>query len=625
MHPSRAKGLAFFSSDAIAGLATAAIAFCVYLATLARSVQFEDGGELAAAFASLGIAHPTGYPLLTLLANAFSRLPLGESVLWRLNLLMGLMAAAAVYFFFRVFRLLLSEAGVRLFRGPAAPSSPGRARFAAALAALTLAFSRTVWSEALSVEVYAFHLFFLGLVSWLFLRALSSAASGEPAAGRHWLGFAFALGLSFSNHMMTVLLAPAFLLLYFQVSGTGAASWKRLAWAVPAFAAGLLPYLYLPLRAAQRPWVNWGNPVSWEAFADHLAARQFRYQMFSSLETALNKSAAFLKALPAEFGYLPLIAAALGTLLLARRQPRLLAFVALLFASCVFYTVNYAFDDPNYYVNAHFALALLVAVAARAALDKGVLPRLLCALLPLFPLALNYRAVDQSRNFAVEDYARNVLASLDSNATILVGDWEYFYPVAEYLTTVEGLRPDVRILSTSLMKFPWYYAQLERRDPALVAAARPEVEAFLKEADAFFAGSADAPANTAAYDAALARVLQAFAWSDSSRPLYVVSETIGDLGAAGSSNQVEGLVARLYPDSAIGPPRSRTFAYRPFSRLDAHTLRIRRQYAIAYVNLGLYWSKRGDAAASAAYASKALAAAPDDAEIAAWAEGLGAR
>jgi hypothetical protein len=51
------------------------ILFIIYLITLAPSVVQIDAGELAAVQATLGIAHPTGYPLFTIIGFLFSKLP----------------------------------------------------------------------------------------------------------------------------------------------------------------------------------------------------------------------------------------------------------------------------------------------------------------------------------------------------------------------------------------------------------------------------------------------------------------------------------------------------------------------------------------------------------------------
>ena len=53
------------------GLASFLVPFGIYCFTLARTVGFIDSGELAWASASLGIPHPTGYPLYMLLTHLF--------------------------------------------------------------------------------------------------------------------------------------------------------------------------------------------------------------------------------------------------------------------------------------------------------------------------------------------------------------------------------------------------------------------------------------------------------------------------------------------------------------------------------------------------------------------------
>ena len=53
------------------GVLTGLIAFVVYMLTVSRSVTAFDCGELAAVQATLGIAHPPGYPLFTLLGYLF--------------------------------------------------------------------------------------------------------------------------------------------------------------------------------------------------------------------------------------------------------------------------------------------------------------------------------------------------------------------------------------------------------------------------------------------------------------------------------------------------------------------------------------------------------------------------
>jgi hypothetical protein len=635
-----------FRNEKFLGALLALAAFAVYATTLAPSIGWEeDSGELAASFSTLGITHPTGYPVFTPLAWAFTHLPLGGRDIWKLNLLVALLCSLAVFLFFRVFLFLLSGKAAGLFpetvplkagraakaakapKAAAEPSDTALQTVAAAVAALILAFSKTFWSEAVSIEVYALHLVFLGGASWLFLRALSAAAPAPAARpGREWYLFAAVLGLSFAHHMMTVLLAPAFLYLYFVVHGAGRAAWKKIGLAVAPFLAGLLAYLYIPLRAAQEPLMSWGNPSTLGRFWFHVSAGQYRYKMFASLDGALDKLVGFAKAFPAEFGYAPLIFMLIGAWTLFRSSRRLLVFTGLLFLSGVFFSMNYGFDDPNFYLNAYVSSAFWAGAGVKhflaAARKRGlaVPGGILCVLAAGFPLLLNHRAVDQSDNHAVEDYARNMFRSLDSGAVVLTGQYGIFSAPAYYLQLAEGERSDVLILDTQLLKFPWYYAQLERRYPWLIRAARPEVDAFLRANERYERETNLDSASFMRYNfAAYANVIRSFLeHSIAARPVYVTVETKVHPDW-GFGKVPSGLAFRLYrkadgSGAAAPPPPSapRMFAYRPLPSENPMAVALANHYAVGYLNQGLYSAlASGDTATGIALMRQAVALNPD--------------
>ena len=412
----------FFHSDAFISLLLALGVFPVYALTLAPSVGYEDSGELAAALSTLGVTHPSGYPLWTLLGWLFSHLPLGDArIIWKLNLFGAVLTSLATALFFRLFLFALSDSPVKssLVKGDRLAN-----RLAAATAALTFAFTRTYWSEAVSLEVYALHLVFLALVTWAFLVALSAQrANPGPRADRLWILFAFTLGLSFAHHMMTVLLAPAFLYLFFREHGAGKVAWLRILKAIPPFLLPLTLYLYLPLRASQKPLMNWGNPDSWGRVWDHVRAAQYRNQMFSSWEIAGRKLTQFVVDFPREFGYAPLLLIGVGLWILARHHRRMLTFSLLIFIGCLFYSVNYAFDDPNFYLNAYMAACLCITFAVRGLLHAGHdgiklwTARLSCVVLVASPLLFNYPALNMRGDYAIEDYTKNVLNSITGALT----------------------------------------------------------------------------------------------------------------------------------------------------------------------------------------------------------------
>src|SRR5436190_7814331 len=58
----------------------------LYFLTAARDIVVGDTPELITAAVTLGVAHPPGYPLFTMLGHLFSVLPFG-SIPFRVNLL----------------------------------------------------------------------------------------------------------------------------------------------------------------------------------------------------------------------------------------------------------------------------------------------------------------------------------------------------------------------------------------------------------------------------------------------------------------------------------------------------------------------------------------------------------
>ncbi|MBN2565012.1 MAG: DUF2723 domain-containing protein, partial [Candidatus Eisenbacteria bacterium] len=71
-----------------------ACAAAVYCATAARVLRWGDGAEFVAAAHTLGIAHPPGYPLYTLVSALAVRAPFGTPF-FRMSLLSGVFGAAA--------------------------------------------------------------------------------------------------------------------------------------------------------------------------------------------------------------------------------------------------------------------------------------------------------------------------------------------------------------------------------------------------------------------------------------------------------------------------------------------------------------------------------------------------
>jgi 4-amino-4-deoxy-L-arabinose transferase-like glycosyltransferase len=184
----------------------------------------------------------------------FTQLPVG-TVAFRTNLMSALCAAATVGLICRVAQLILPAERYRLLSATAA--------------SLTLAFSALLWSQAVISEVYALLGLFSALEIWLLVRW--RCGGGDLFL---WLA-ALGLGVGLGNHLTLVFLVPASLFLLWPQRRR----WLRARVLLPAlalFLAGLGVYAYLPLAAAQRPPVNWGDPRVWNRFVWMVTAKQYQ-------------------------------------------------------------------------------------------------------------------------------------------------------------------------------------------------------------------------------------------------------------------------------------------------------------------------------------------------------------
>jgi hypothetical protein len=542
-------------------------AFGVYLTTLAPTVGFIDSGELAAVACTLGVAHPTGYPLFTLLGWVFSRLPIAGEEIVRLNSMAAFFCAAGVFFFFHVVHhILRTVAGSGAIQFRNGEMQQTATIVASAGASLLIAFSETYWSQAVSIEVYSLHVLFLSLVTLLFLKA------HEQERTAWWLLFAFTLGLAFTNHMTTVLLAPGFLFFYIARKGYRAPAWRKIGVMVPPFLLGLSVYLYLPIRAAAPPVMNWGNTASVERFLWHLSGKQYRVWITFFTESAGRQFAYFRNGLMEEFAYVGVVAAIIGIVVLWRAHRKLAVTTVLLFLTCVLYSINYDIHDiDSYFLLSYIVIGLwagcgllfAASLVAGSFRGKAGVTYVCLIMLCLAPLALHHRNTDETQNYLVEDYTRNMFSSVQPDALVLSYQWDYWVSASYYYQLVKGVRPDVAVVDKELLRRSWYLRELAEKFPWLIRHSRAEVEAFEKELYKF---EHDLPYTPAVIQARFEEMIASFIRrSLTERPVYVTGEIEPEF-TRGYQRVPEGLAIRLFPDSVFHSTPLISYSVRPFQR-----------------------------------------------------------
>lgn len=316
--------------DGAVSLALGVAAFILYALTAARSVAtvFDDSLEFQVVLPTLGIAHPSGYPLYTLLGWLASRLPFGDPA-GRINLLSAAFAGAAVAVLYLV---------ARLFAG---------SRPAALVAAAIFALSPTWWSQATLAEVYALHGLFVALFIYCLLRwEEAQARRGKGPAADGWLRWAALIcGLGMAHHRMIALLLPAALVFIFWTDPALLRQPRR--WVAPILLglAPLLLYLYLPLRGQAVSSLDGTYEPTLRGTLDWALARGYSIFLTGNPFNIDRRWNDYVALILNELGALTVIAAIIGLLRAFDYHQRRAVFLLLATLAQIAFAVAYKVQD----------------------------------------------------------------------------------------------------------------------------------------------------------------------------------------------------------------------------------------------------------------------------------------
>ncbi len=404
------------------------------------------------------------------------------------------------------------------------------------------------------------------LVLTFFLRMLRNDETEK--IGRDGKLFALLLGLSFANHMTTILLAPACLYMFFARYKFSKLAVQRILRLAPFFIAGLLVYIYMPLRSAQFPLMDWGHTATWGNFLRHVTAKQFQIWMYTGSGAAAKQWSYFWSRVPKEFTILGALLALAGLWKMFNaasvRRTHILAFTLLLFFGCLFYSINYDIHDiDSYFLLAFLAVALWIGVGMQSVSNwlgtsffkqwkKEYVLVGAAVILGAIEIGANFSDNNESGNYMVEDYTMNMLRNLPPNAIIFSTQWDFWVSGAFYYQLVEHVRPDVLVIDKAMLRDrPWYYAELEARAPEVFRRVKPEEDAFLKLLRAFDSGN---PYDQNAIAPAYENFTSAIVERNLDRPIFITQEMIDekdDLFAPKMKPVPAGVAYRLLPRDSV--------------------------------------------------------------------------
>jgi len=403
----------------------------IYVLTSCRTVYVGDSGELSAALAGAGIAHPPGYPLYTILGHLWLKLFFFVSPAFAANLFSAAAAAAGAGLLYRLLERI---------------SRPHLPPIVVAAVALFYAFARPVWFSAVHAEVYA-------LSGLLFIAALYSIIEYYyDRRMRRLIISAFLCGLVLTHHFSAGVVVVA-LVVVIAFRYRDAWSLRSLGSACLAFLMPLTLYLYLLLRFDPALPINWLEERSFSALWSLVSGENYRQfvgiatpsDLFLCVKKFTLKSLMF-------FGPGLGLLSIPGLIYIFRRDTRLATVLVVPAILNVYMTACYHIPDYEGYlapslVFAAVCVSLGISWLYSVRRISSVITALLAVVLVGVPLTANYSICDLSRFRLAERYGKDLLDSATSGSTVFLKSDNASH-AGLYLRYVEGYRSDVEVFSS---------------------------------------------------------------------------------------------------------------------------------------------------------------------------------
>ncbi|HOX29022.1 MAG TPA: DUF2723 domain-containing protein, partial [bacterium] len=417
----------------------------IFFATVSPDIMFEDSGEFAISSFTLGVGHPPGYPLHTLLGRLFQFLPAGNPG-FRINVMSSFFGALGVAVLFLAARRF------------------GFSTFASLIGAAACGASKALWSQSAIAEVYALNLF-LNTVLLMCVAALPTAKRRLPIV------IALLLGLTAANHYTTLAaFVPLVLFVIFRYEGFSPRSQSvRLAAGLFVALLAVMIYAQIPLRAAAEPLFDWRAPTTWSLFIEHVRRVQFsswENQLGFHIPTIMKYVSSFIRNLPVEFFAGFLFIALLGVaLLLTERLKTGLTLVWLFLVQSVgiLLAIRFHSDDAGlsvvrvFYIGAYVVIGLFIAAGldglfTQISRSGAKYLRIPLALAAVVFLVIQVVKIYPINNFSsdnrFEKFDRDIFRFLPRDSIYYLYGTQFTAP-AMYWNGVRGLRRDVTLVDSS--------------------------------------------------------------------------------------------------------------------------------------------------------------------------------
>ena len=415
-------------------LCTFLLSLVVYYVTLLPEVDFGDSAELSMQAYQLGVTHPPGYPVHTILGKILG-LVLSDSAI-ATNFLSALCTSLTVG--------LMSIMILGLTNN----------LYGALLVPLIFAFSPRVWSMAVTTEVYNVNILFLALSIYFFLHWYKKSSRVALFTAATFFG------ISLGTYLANAILFPAFVFLLFKKERWRLTQLLIFNFIVLTLGISILSFSYI--RSDILPPI--GTEFIPQSLLDSLryfSGQQYDTTSISDVKFFLERIILHAWIFSKNFLFVAIGFGLIGIVSLWRSQRDTAYFFLIFLAINLGYFTFYNAIDFYFMVTpSYFVFSLFIAYGFGAIWTKLVRFRLLSIALLFLICILNlgiqfHQRIERAQSYKVTNFVLSSFRAFPPNA-VVISHWDHFTSFL-YFQKTRNLRPDCILIERTNQRR--YYEQ----------------------------------------------------------------------------------------------------------------------------------------------------------------------
>lgn len=423
--------------------------FFLYVFFSPPGIVFGDSPELILASYTLGISHPPGYPLYSLLTKAYHFIVFFLSYAKACNIFSAFISSISLFFFFQILLKLEISPLISL------------------LATITLGFSEVYFKQSIISEVYSLNNFF-------FVVSLYLMVSYYKNRDKRLIFLAFFLvGVGLANHhtLLSILaINVLFYLILFE------RDLKITAVSFLFFIFGLTVYLYLPLRSSTNPAIDWGDPENLGSFLAVILRKQFGLgsgeRSYAKFVSQVSNFSLFLND---QLFIILILLMFIGIYFMLRNEKRFFVFLLVFLINGVFTPIFLNSTDDDFFLVKEFLTPSVITAIIFVAYGIKFISfkkwfKYVYFFVFIFTLVYKFYYDIDLLNKRNDNYAYKL--AVDSlkglpKDSFVIGESDYTLFPLWFVQIVDGVRRDVTVLDADFLMLPWYQKQNIKKLPIL--------------------------------------------------------------------------------------------------------------------------------------------------------------